>query len=155
MVLTLQDLPKKTQYIVIDSDYVDGTNNDFTFNLSLESNTHAESISQVIGLKLVDFYITQVGESNPVNDTTASNVAKYVDVVCPDVPQKAQMLDERHGQILARIPLERHYDYGSQTVIRDKQWKSFRRKTNYFNPMSIKQLNFNYTKIKKIVTFTF
>tara|TARA_Y100000004_G_scaffold170656_1_gene205887 strand:+ start:1852 stop:2619 length:768 start_codon:yes stop_codon:yes gene_type:complete len=143
MVLTLQDVPKKTQYIVIDSDYVEGTNSEFTFNLSLESNTHAESISQVIGLKLVDFYITQVGESNPVNDTTASTVAKYVDVVCPDVPQKAQMLDERHGQILARIPLERHYDYGAQTVIRDKQWKSFKRKTNYFNPISIQKLHFS------------
>ena len=88
MVLTLQDVPKKTQYIVIDSDYVEGTNSEFTFNLSLESNTHAESISQVIGLKLVDFYITQVGESNPVNDTTASTVAKYVDVVCPDIRRR-------------------------------------------------------------------
>jgi hypothetical protein len=143
MVLTLQDLPKKTQYIVIDSDYVDGTNNDFTFNLSLESNTHAESISQVIGLKLVDFYITQVGEANPHSDDHPSNIAKYVDVVCPDIPQKAQMLDERHGQILARIPLERHFSHSSHTVLRDKQWKSFRRKTNYFNPISIQKLHFN------------
>ena len=154
MVLTLQDVPKKTQYIVIDSDYVDGTNSEFTFNLSLESNTHAESISQVIGLKLVDFYITQVGESNPVNDTTASTVAKYVDVVCPDVPQKAQMLDERHGQILARIPLERHYDYGAQTVIRDKQWKSFKRKTNYFNPISIQSYTSVYTSTRTTVDTT-
>ena len=65
------------------------------------------------------------------------------DSVCPDIPQKAQMLDERHGQILARIPLERHYDYGAQTVIRDKQWKSFKRKTNYFNPISIQKLHFS------------
>ena len=143
MVLTLQDLPKKTQYIVIDSDYVDGTNNDFTFNLSLESNTHAESISQVIGLKLVDFYITQVCEANPNSDNHPSNIAKYVDVVCPDIPQKAQMLDERHGKILARIPLERHFSNSSHTVLSDKQWKSFRRKTNYFNPISIQKLHFN------------
>ena len=56
MVLGLKDLPKKTQYIVIDSDFVDGTNNTFTFNLSLSANTHAESISEVVGIKLVDFY---------------------------------------------------------------------------------------------------
>jgi hypothetical protein len=27
-------------------------------------------------------------------------------------------------------------------VLRDKQWKSFNRKTNYFNPISIQKLNF-------------
>ena len=27
-------------------------------------------------------------------------------------------------------------------MLRDKQWKSFDRKTNYFNPISIKKLNF-------------
>jgi len=53
------------------------------------------------------------------------------------------MLDERHGQIFARIPLERHYNHGSHTILRDKQWRSFRRQTNYFNPISIKKLNFN------------
>jgi len=144
MVLTLQDVPKKTQYIVIDSEFVEGTNNTFTFNLSLESNTHAESISEVIGLKLVDFYITQVGDVSPTSDTNhVSDIAKFVDIVCPDIPQKAQMLDERHGQLLARVPLERHYNHGSHTVLRDKQWKSFKRKTNYFNPISIQKLHFN------------
>ena len=142
MVLTLKDLPKKTQYIVIDSDFVEGTNNTFTFNLSLSANTHAESISEVVGIKLVDFYVTQVGESNPVNDATASNVAKYIDIVCPNIPQRAQMLDERHGQVFARIPLERHYNYGTQTVIRDKQWKGQYRQGNLFNPISIQKLDF-------------
>jgi hypothetical protein len=65
-----------------------------------------------------------------------------VDIICPDIPQRAQMLDERHGQIFARIPLERHYNHGSHTILRDKQWRSFRRQTNYFNPISIKKLNF-------------
>jgi hypothetical protein len=62
--------------------------------------------------------------------------------VCPEIPKVAQMLDERHGQILARIPLERHFTGSDEIVLRDKQWKSFNRQTNYFNPISIKQLNF-------------
>jgi len=143
MVLTLKDLPKKTQYIVIDSDFVEGTNNTFTFNLSLSANTHAESISEVVGIKLVDFYITQVGEVSPSSDNNhVSDIAKFVDIVCPDIPQKAQMLDERHGQVFARIPLERHYNHGSHTVLRDKQWKGPYRQGNLFNPISIQKLDF-------------
>ncbi len=141
---SLQDVPKKVQYIIIDSEYVTGTNNTFSLDLTLKSNTHAEDISNVIGIKLADFYITQVGDASPSSDSNhTSDIAKYVDIICPDIPQRAQMLDERHGQVFARIPLERHYNHGSHTVLRDKQWKSFQRKLNYFNPISIKKLNFN------------
>ena len=75
--------------------------------------------------------------------TTGSNIPKYVDIVCPDIPKSAQILDERHGQILARVPLERHFTETSTTILRDKQWRRFQQKTNYFNPISIKKLNFN------------
>ena len=75
--------------------------------------------------------------------TTGSNIPKYVDIVCPDIPKSAQILDERHGQILARIPLERHFTETSTTILRDKQWRRFQQKTNYFNPISIRKLNFN------------
>lgn len=143
MTTSLQDIPKKTQYIVVDSEYVNGSNNTFSLDLTLKSNTHVEDSSRVLGVKLVDFYITQVGDATPTSENTPSDIAKYVDIVCPDIPQLAQMLDERHGQIFARIPLERHYNHGSHTLLRDKQWKSFRRQTNYFNPISIKKLNFN------------
>jgi len=143
MTTSLQDIPKKIQYIVVDSDYVNGSNNTFSLDLTLKSNTHVEDSSRVLGVKLVDFYITQVGDQTPNSDGHPSDIAKYVDIICPDIPQRAQMLDERHGQIFARIPLERHYNHGSHTIIRDKQWKSFRRQTNYFNPISIKKLNFN------------
>lgn len=89
---------------------------------------------------MVDFYVTQVGQSDATGNT---NVAKYIDVVCPDVPKVAQMLDERKGQILARVPLERSFTGSTNFIMRDKQWKSFNRKTNYFNPISIQKLHFN------------
>lgn len=137
--VSLDDIPKKTQYIILDSSYVQGTNSEFSLDLTLESNTHVEDMSRVLGIKMVDFYITQIGE----NDASLNNnVAKYVDIVCPDVPKVAQLLDERHGQVFARVPLERHFAGSSGLVLRDKQWKSFHRQTNWFNPISIKKLNF-------------
>jgi len=136
--MSLDDIPKKVQYVILDSNFVTGTNNTFSLDLTLESNTHIEDMSRVLGIKMVDFYITQVGG----NDDTDTNIAKFVDVVCPEVPKVAQILDERHGQILARVPLERHFSGSTAGLVRDKQWKSFNRKTNYFNPISIKKLNF-------------
>ena len=138
--MSLDDIPKKTQYVIIDSNFVNGTNNVFSLDLKLESNTHIEDMSRVLGVRLVDFYITQIGGASPTS--SPSNIAKYVDITCPDVPKVAQILDERHGQILARIPLERHFTHSSHTVLRDKQVRLFQRKSNYFNPISIRKLNF-------------
>ena len=140
MVVSLQDVPKKVQYIKVDSQYVKGSNNTFTVDISLESNIHIEEMNKVIGIKMVDFYATQIGQSDASGNT---NVAKYIDVVCPDVPKVAQMLDERKGQILARVPLERSFTGSNDFIMRDKQWKSFHRQTNYFNPISIQKLHFN------------
>jgi len=140
MVVSLQDVPKKVQYITVDSQYVKGSNNTFTVDISLESNIHIEEMNKVIGIKMVDFYATQIGQSDASGNT---NVAKYIDVVCPDVPKVAQMLDERKGQILARVPLERSFTGSNDFIMRDKQWKSFHRQTNYFNPISIQKLHFN------------
>ena len=130
---------RRVQYVIIDSNFVNGTNNVFSLDLTLESNTHVEDMGRVLGVKLVDFYITQVGENTSNLNT---NVAKFVDIVCPDVPKVAQLLDERHGQIMARIPLERHFTGSNGVVLRDKQAKLFNRQQNYFNPVSIKKLNF-------------
>ena len=141
--MSLDDIPKKVQYVILDSNFVDGTNNTFSLDLNLKSNTHVEDMSRVLGIKMVDFYITQVGDLNPTSDSHPSDIAKFVDIVCPEIPKVAQLLDERHGQILARVPLERHFNHSSHTVLRDKQWKRFQQKTNYFNPISIKKLNFN------------
>jgi hypothetical protein len=137
--MSLDDIPKKTQYVIIDSNFVNGTNNIFSLDLQLESNTHVEDMSRVLGIKMVDFYITQVGENDSNLNT---NVAKYVDIICPDIPKVAQILDERRGQIFARVPLERHFTGSNGIVLRDKQAKFFGRQTNYFNPISVKKLNF-------------
>lgn len=137
--MSLDDIPKKVQYVILDSNFVNGTNNTFSLDLTLKSNTHVEDMGRVLGVKMVDFYITQVGENDSNLNT---NVAKFVDIVCPDIPKPAQILDERHGQIFARVPLERHFAGSNGIVLRDKQWKSFNRHQNYFNPISIKRLDF-------------
>ena len=137
--MSLDDVPKKVQYIVLDSNFVNGTNNTFSLDLTLKSNTHVEDMSRVLGIKLVDFYITQIGDSGASGST---NIAKFVDIVCPDIPKVAQILDERHGQILGRVPLERHFSGSNNAILRDKQWRRFNQQTNYFNPISIKKLNF-------------
>ena len=104
--MSLDDVPKKVQYVVVDSNFVNGTNNTFSLDLTLKSNTHVEDMSRVLGIKLVDFYITQIGEADPsTSNGGTTNIAKYVDIVCPDIPKVAQILD-------------------------------------YFNPISIKKLNF-------------
>jgi len=136
--VSLQELPKKIQYITIDSNFVTGTNNTFSFNLELSSNTHITDISKVCGLKVVDFYVTQVGTSS----SGTSNGAKYLDIICEDVPKVAQILNERKGEVFARIPLERSFDGSNNLKLHDKQWKSFNRPTSLFNPISIKKLDF-------------
>jgi len=137
--MSLDDVPKKVQYVVVDSNFVNGTNNTISLDLTLKSNTHVEDMSRVLGIKLVDFYITQIGDSGASGST---NIAKFVDIVCPDIPKVAQILDERQGQILARVPLERHFSGSNNAILRDKQWRRFNQQTNYFNPISIKKLNF-------------
>jgi hypothetical protein len=138
--MSLDDLPRRVQYVMVDSSLVNGTNNTFSLDLSLKSSIHVENINQVIGLKVVEFYVTQVGGAS--NAAVASNIAKFIDIKCDDIPKIAQILDERHGQILTRVPLERHFSGSGADVIRDKQWKPFQRKTNLFNPISMKKLHF-------------
>ena len=82
--MSLDDIPKKVQYVIIDSNFVNGTNNTFSLDLQLESNTHVEDMSRVLGIKMVDFYITQVGENTSNLNT---DIAKFVDIVCPEVPK--------------------------------------------------------------------
>jgi len=140
--MSLDDIPKRVQYVLIDSRFVNGTNSIFSLDLQLESNTHVEDMSRVIGIQMVDFYVTQVGDAD-VGNGHLTDIAKFVDIICPEVPKVAQILDERHGQLFARVALERHFTPNSSTVMRDKQAKIFSRKQNYFNPISIKKLNFS------------
>lgn len=118
---------KKVQYLTIDSEFVQGSNNVFSVYFGQQSNVFIQEMRDVIGIKLVDFFITSID----------GNIVKFVDVICPDIPLAAQILDERKGQIFARITNER--DYKEDT---DKQGKIFAQTTNFFNPISIKQLAF-------------
>ena len=88
------------------------------------------------------FYVTQIATIEQVIGNTNPLAVKYIDVLCPDLPDQAQILDERKSKIFARIPLERDFSGTSNIIVNDKQWKSFSRQTNYFNPITIKQLNF-------------
>jgi len=147
------DIPKKVQYVILDSNFVNGTNNTFSLDLTLESNIHVEDMSRVLGIKLVDFYVTDIGEDD-VEVANSDIIAKYVDIVCPEIPKVAQLLDERHGQLFARIPLERHYSGNASNVVKDKHWRTFNRHQAYFNPISIKKLNFTMYESRDDGTYT-
>lgn len=141
---SLEEVPKKIQYMNVESLFVDGTNNTFSVNIGITSNTFVQEMRDVIGIKVVDFYVTQVG----VNSPGTASAAKYLDIICDDVPTSGQMLDERKGRVLSRIPIERNFSATSSTLLHDKQWRSFTRKTNYFNPISIKKLNFEIYQLE-------
>jgi len=152
--MSLDDVPKKTQYVIIDSGFVNGTNNSFSLDLTLKSNTHVEDMSRVLGVRLIDFYVTDIGEDD-VEVAQSDIIAKYLDIVCPEIPKVAQLLDERNGQVFARIPLERHYSGNSTSIVKDKHWRDFNRhQTSYFNPISIKQLNFKIYEKRDDGTYT-
>jgi hypothetical protein len=130
---------KNVQYIIIDSEFVDGTNNNFTVTFGINSNTFVEQMRDVIGVKLVNFYVTQIGS----NDDGIYNEAKYLDIYCAEIPTTAQMLSERSGQVFARIGLERNFKGGTGLIMHDKDWRpAFPRETKYFNPMTIQKLSF-------------
>jgi hypothetical protein len=118
---------KKTQYITIDSDFITGTTYDFTVPFGQKSNIFIQEMKNVIGIKMVDFFVTGI------DGTTV----KYIDVLCPMVPLGAQVLDERNGQIFSRIALERNF-----TDDHDKQAKLINQNITWFNPISLKNMRF-------------
>lgn len=139
MIYTLQDAPKKIQYIVVDSNFIQkGVSNNFVIDFNNSSNVFIQEMKDVVGMRMVDFYITQVG----TNDNGVFNSIKYIDVKCKEIPVAAQVLNERNGIILERIPIERNYSGSTNLVVHDKQWNGSVRKPIFFNPMSIKHLTF-------------
>lgn len=157
--MNTEDIIKKVQYITVDSQFIGPCNNVFTVNYGASStftfsnvtnintniyngsNVFIQEIRNVIGVKVVDFYVTQIGVNDDDNNVSTQPI-KYIDILCNDIPDAGQILDERKSRIFARIPLERDFSGSSNIVVNDKQWRSFNRQTNYFNPMSIKKLNF-------------
>lgn len=170
MAFDMSTIKKKVQYITVDSEFISssntiiggytmGGNNNFSVNFgtstrsvytdntytnstTFSSNIFVQEMRNVVGLKLVDFYVTQIATLEQVVGNTNPLAVKYIDILCPDLPDAAQILDERKSKIFARVPLERDFSGSSNIIVNDKQWKSFNRQTNYFNPISIKQLNF-------------
>jgi hypothetical protein len=137
--MNLQDVAKKIQYIVIDSKYItQGSPNNFTVNFTNQSNVYIQELRDVIGIRMVDFFVTQVGTS----DDGTSNVAKYIDILCPTVPTPGQMLSEQRGQIFNRVALERNFSGAQNLIVHDSRWTKFDRHVNYFNPISLNQLQF-------------
>lgn len=137
--MSLDSLPKKIQYIIIDSNYItQGTKNDFSINFGYDSNTFVQEMKDVVGIHLVDFYVTQIG----VNDNGSTNAAKYIDIYCPEIPVPAQLLSEQSGHIFARVPLERNFGGSNSVIVYDKQGRLHPRNKNLFNPISIKNLSF-------------
>jgi hypothetical protein len=118
---------KKTQYIIIDSDFVTGTAYDFKVPFGQTSNVFIQEMKNVIGVKMVDFFVTEIDGTK----------VKYIDVLCPTIPLGAQVLDERNGQIFSRIALERNFSDD-----RDKQAKIMNQSITWFNPISLKNLKF-------------
>ena len=137
--MSLDSLPKKIQYLIIDSNYItQGTKNNFSINFGYDSNTFVQEMKDVIGIHIVDFYVTQVG----TNDNGITDAAKFIDIYCPDIPTPAQLLSEQSGHIFARIPLERNFGGSNSIVVYDKQGRIHPRNKNLFNPISIKNLSF-------------
>lgn len=150
-IIDLNDVPHRVQYITLDSVHLKPhtgneaaltRHNPVTFDMEIESNVHLEGMSEVIGVKVVDAYFMQVGDHGLAD----GSVAKFVDIVCPQIPTCAQLLDGRRGQILARCPLERAAKE-TQGVIYDRHARLMTRKTNYFNPISIKKLDFSFFEL--------
>ena len=148
--MDLKEVPKKVQYMIIDSIFVNGSNNTFSVNFNFESNVFIEEMKDVIGFKIVDFFVTQIGDNS---DGTGA-AAKFIDVECKEIPTPAQLLNERNGQILERIPIERNFSGSSGIVLHDKQGKLPGRNDNYFNPISIKNLNFKIYEQRGNNTYT-
>lgn len=138
--MDLDNFEKEIQYVIVNKDA--GSNPETaTLDLTLQSSLMVENFNQVIGVRIVDFYITNIATSSA---GTALSDIKYIDIICRDLPKKAQILESKSGgQILCRVPLERGFNGSNSLVLHDKQWRrAWDRKPIYFNPISIKKLNF-------------
>ena len=145
--VSLDELPKKVQYVMIDSSTVNGTMNSFSVDLTLSSNIHAEDINKVVGIRLVDYYFcSSTGSAD-------ANIPLFIDIQCEDIPKRGQMLDEGRGQIFSRIPMRFTNLSGGRNYYQDAFKGSFLQQNRYFNPINIKKLNFeiNLERLNDIV----
>lgn len=134
------DMDKEVQYVIVNKDSSSDPST-VTLDLTYGSNVQPDNINQVIGLRIVDFYITNISSNS---DGEQSTDIKYIDLICRDIPKRAQILEPKSGgQIFCRVPLERGFEGSNSLKLHDKQWRrGWDKPVLYFNPISIKKLNF-------------
>jgi hypothetical protein len=138
--------PKKTQLISLDSrNATSGTTDHCQFRFGLESNVFIESMKDVVGVRLLDFYITQTGGTAG----GTQNLAKIVDIEVDEIPLRGQMLDASVGRLFARVPLERSTNASIDTSGEvGEQWKgAYETPARHFNPISLDRLTFRLTQV--------
>ena len=138
-------MDKTHQYITIDSRLLDNNNNfvlDF-MQPSPSSNIVLREIDSVIGMKIIDFYV-----SNATTSTLTSTNIQYIDVLCPSVPAAGQIKDQRNGIIFDRIFLER-----DEQTIYSKTYKPYYRKDTLFNPIPLSKIQFKLYNTKPTNTY--
>ena len=121
-------------------------NNNFVLDFmqpSPSSNIVLREIDSVIGLKIIDFYV-----SNATTSTLTSTNIQYIDVLCPSVPTTGQIKDQRNGVIFDRIFLER-----DENTIYSKTYKPYYRKDTLFNPIPLSKIQFNLYNMKPTNTY--
>jgi hypothetical protein len=142
----LKCAPKKTQLISLDSrNATSGTTDHCQFRFGLESNVFIESMKDVVGVRLLDFYITQTGGTAG----GTQNLAKIVDIEVDEIPVRGQMLDASLGRLFARVPLERSTNSSISTTGEvGEQWKgAYETPVRYFNPIPLDRLTFRMTQV--------
>ena len=147
--INMEDLkcaPKRTQLITLDSrNATSGATDQCQFRFGLESNVFIESMKDVIGVRLLDFYITQTGGTAG----GSQNLAKIVDIEVEEVPLRGQMLDASLGRLFARVPLESSTNSSINTTGEvGEQWKGLcETPVRYFNPIPLDRLTFRLTQV--------
>lgn len=137
------------QYITIDSKLFDNNNN-FVLNFmqpayssagaQFSSNLVLQEINNVIGLKIVDFYVANNYTSS---ETLTSIDIKYIDVQCSNLPSTALINDQFSGILFERIYLER-----DESTVYSKTYKPYYRKDTAFNPIPLSKMEFKLFNLK-------
>lgn len=143
--MNLIEVPKKTQLISLDSRNVtSGDNSLCQFRFGLESNVFIEDFKDVIGISLVDFFITQ-------NTAAGATLGRVVDVEIEEVPTRGQILDASLGKLFARVPLVSSSNF---SVMGDgdvgDQWRgSYKTPVRYFNPISLDRITARISQVSE------
>lgn len=148
----------KTVQIVLDSRYKkSGTDGDYVINLrgvggqpntatqNTYSNVFFSNFDQVVGIKVLGVFLKNTAAAT--SDPLLPDAATAVDIVCPQIPKKAQQLQAQHGYVWSRVPLIRNYNYivntpdpGATSIFEDQWWESPPSNVQLFPPQEITEL---------------